>query len=208
LVVTTGIGAGPDYRDLRGAFVIGAPLGASPAWSGSDVWPLSGVSLSGADVSTASLAFTGGYMVERTLVARPGGMGLLTIGATEGARIELPITHLTVTMNVSNDGMSATNGIVSGVIPTERLVDAARVLVAALPPNGFCRQAFESVASTLRQASDILVDGSIAPNKPCDGVSIGLGFEATRVALGPVVAAPAPIDNCADADGGADAAGD
>ena len=51
----------------------------------------------------------------------------------------------------------------------------------------------ESIAQRIRQASDILVDGSHVEGRVCDGISIGIGFEADRV--GPVtrvVADPPP----------------
>ncbi len=46
-------------------------------------------------------------------------------------------------------------------------------------------------ADTLRQASDIMVDGSQEPNKICNGISIGIGFEAKRAGIGGV-SAPQP----------------
>jgi hypothetical protein len=45
----------------------------------------------------------------------------------------------------------------------------------------------------IREASDMMQDGTQDPAKECDGISIGLGFEMTRVVIGtasPPVAPP------------------
>jgi hypothetical protein len=52
------------------------------------------------------------------------------------------------------------------------------------------------------QASDILQDGTQDPTKTCDGITIGLGFEADAVLLGPAVPPPPPPIVCPTGDGG------
>lgn len=54
-----------------------------------------------------------------------------------------------------------------------------------------------SILTQVEQAADILVDGTQDPTKTCDAISIGIGFDAVAVTLGPVVAAPVPTDPCA-----------
>ena len=44
----------------------------------------------------------------------------------------------------------------------------------------------DAILAQVDEAADILLDGSQDPGKACDGVSIGVGFEAARVLLGPV----------------------
>ena len=53
----------------------------------------------------------------------------------------------------------------------------------------------DTVKQTIRQASDILVDGTQDPSKPCDGVSIGIGFEAVKVTAKGVAPDPPPGPN-------------
>lgn len=55
---------------------------------------------------------------------------------------------------------------------------------------------FESIAQQIRQASDILADGTQDPGVTCNGISIGLGFEAEAATLGVVFDAPVPPDPC------------
>jgi hypothetical protein len=47
----------------------------------------------------------------------------------------------------------------------------------------------------IAQASDILQDGTQDPTLPCDGISIGLGFDAVLDQLGPMVAPKPPPPN-------------
>ena len=64
-----------------------------------------------------------------------------------------------------------------------------------------------SIVDQITQASDIMADGSQDPTQTCNGISIGIGFNASLVQLGPVVAPPAPKANtCADAGTGGGAA--
>lgn len=73
-------------------------------------------------------------------------------------------------MKIAADGLTANEGSLSGVVPTEELVAE-----------------FKRYAATL----DITQD----PTKECDGISIGLGFELTRVVIGTAAAPVAPPAN-------------
>ena len=58
---------------------------------------------------------------------------------------------------------------------------------------------FPSGFAQIAQASDILTDGTQDPTKPCDGISIGLGFDGALVQLGtPVAPPPPPTNPCGD----------
>jgi hypothetical protein len=48
----------------------------------------------------------------------------------------------------------------------------------------------------VESAADILVDGSVDLTRPCDGISIGVGFEAVAALLGPVVITTAHPHTC------------
>ena len=55
----------------------------------------------------------------------------------------------------------------------------------------------QSILNQLRQASDIMSDGSQDPAKQCDAISIGLGFTMKSAQLGPVAPpTPPPADPC------------
>jgi hypothetical protein len=49
------------------------------------------------------------------------------------------------------------------------------------------------------QAPDILADATQDPTKTCDAISIGIGFEAVAVQLGPVQPMSPPLPACCDA---------
>jgi len=85
-----------------------------------------------------------------------------------------------IRMKLAADGSSATEGTISGVVATEELV-AQLAKVAGRFSTDLCQgSTLEGIKAAVRQASDILVDGTQDPTKPCDGISIALGFEATR----------------------------
>lgn len=57
----------------------------------------------------------------------------------------------------------------------------------------------DSVLQQIRATSDIMNDGTQDPDATCDGISVGLGFEAEAVQLGPAVdRQPPPVDPCAN----------
>jgi hypothetical protein len=87
-------------------------------------------------------------------------------------------------MTLSTDRKSATGGMIGGVIKTEDLVAEVKKVGYLL---GVCNQALlASLIMQIRQASDILSDGTQDPQKTCDGISIGLGFEVTQAQRGPI----------------------
>ena len=88
-------------------------------------------------------------------------------------------------------------GYLSGVLATKELEDAIAKMAQALSPDLCSGSTIESIKQSIRQASDIMKDGTQDPAKECDGVSIGIGFEAVRVTLGSVApkASPSP-DPC------------
>jgi hypothetical protein len=52
------------------------------------------------------------------------------------------------------------------------------------------------------QASDVMTDGTNEPGQTCDGISLGLGFDAVAVHLGQVWSEPPRPQPCVDAGGG------
>lgn len=87
-------------------------------------------------------------------------------------------------MKISADGLTASEGIVTGVVPTEEFVAEVKRIAATFDPALCSGATIESIAEQMRQASDIMQDGTQDPTRECDGISIGLGFEMTRVVIG------------------------
>lgn len=84
-----------------------------------------------------------------------------------------------------------------GIIRAEDLVDQVAKLAAAFD-SSFCdpnSPTLVAILNQLRQASDILLDGSQDPNKVCDGISIGLGFTMKAAQLGGIAPPVSPPPN-------------
>lgn len=168
-----------------------APLTA-PRFDGTDRWPVFARSYDGAGgakVVFRSASASGGNVTtgarSRSLLLRlPSGAGSFDVA--------IGVARITATL--SPKGL--TQGTISGVIPVESLVQAFRIALAQSPMSPLCSgSTLDAVVTQVRQAADVLVDGSQDPNKPCDGISIGIGFEATHVGVGDTAADPPPPPN-------------
>lgn len=89
------------------------------------------------------------------------------------------------------------SGTLSGVVPTEAFIAAFERVAGAISAQLCGGSTIDSIRQTIRQASDILADGTQDPNQPCNGLSIGIGFEAAPVVVAGIANAPAPTpDPC------------
>lgn len=190
LLEITGLGPDEDYNPLAARAYEGAPLGGPALFDGSDVWPVRPESLADpGDIQSSVAHDWGSYVVGDTWVAHLNGTLTLTLVPTgakdEEVALRLPIHDPWIAMDLDGSRQSATNGTLAGVIAVEDIRRVAAEIYAHF--DGSCPP--ENVAELLAQvdeAADILLDGSQDPGKACDGVSIGVGFEAARVLLGPV----------------------
>lgn len=105
----------------------------------------------------------------------------------------LTVQHAVITMRLAPDRKTASEGIISGVVTVDELSAYMRRL--AYPFAQTCEgPLIDATLDTVRAAADIMSDGGQDPTRICDAVSIGLGFDAVQVELGPV-AAPMPFDD-------------
>jgi hypothetical protein len=103
---------------------------------------------------------------------------------TESTSIKLTLYGAQIKMNLADDRKSATSGMIGGVLNTEEFVAEVKKVGALLD---LCEsQVFTNLVTQVRQASDILTDGTQDPSKTCDGISMGLGFEMKEIQLGEV----------------------
>jgi hypothetical protein len=180
------------------------PLDARPPrFDGSDVWPLSPELVNDGDPNNPKILFDRSFVFNGTWAS----------GTTADLQIKLIITtyeldlhiqNAVITMELAGTGAaaSATNGMIAGVIETEELVESIRDLVGAIDPALCDPSFFENVAQRVRVSSDIMLDGRNGdPTQTCNAVSIGLGFTALPVTLGPIGTLPAEVDPCAPAGG-------
>lgn len=200
LIQLDATGSGASYATLPGAMYRAATI-RSPKWDGIDVRNVDDVSLVDGSISQPATVFPGGYMSERVWVGTPPAT-MAYLDLPLGNVLGLPpisIHHVQIVMPVAGDGGSATAGILAGVIRTSDLVAWFQLLAGAVS-TGLCSStAFASMAQQIEQTSDIMADGTNEPGQTCDGISIGVGFDAVAVQLGQAVSSPPRVDPCGDA---------
>lgn len=212
----------PDQTSIAASLYGGAKFGAMvdcnatptdpncspPKWDGSDKWPVLPELLDNGDINSPKVKFPTSYVAGGTWVS--GNKGTLNLSISiQGFTLTLNITQAVIWAKMSGSGTtaSATNGVIAGVIPTEQLISELKKVAGGFDQSLCSGATFDSIAQQIRAASDIMQDGTNGdPTKECDGISVGLGFEAKAIQLGGVApAATAPTDPCADAgtgDGG------
>jgi hypothetical protein len=207
---------------LTGQIFAGAKFsktGAKPTFTPSDNWPVVPNLLVDPNnpASGSKIKFTDAYIVGGTFVnADPsaGGSGSkITLSlAISGVSLDVTVNQAIITF--SHEGTKAKNGVIAGVIDTEELISGLKKVAGRISDSLCSGSAFDSIADQIRQASDILADGTNRAGVPCTGISIGLGFEASEIGIpstlgdlgspGEDKCAPKP-DGGTDGGGGGDA---
>jgi hypothetical protein len=181
------LSSAPDQSGILGALYAGAPTSSWPYWSGSDVWPVKPESLDNGDINQPKMVFPASYVAGGTWVSGPPAALTLTLGMS-GYEPTLLLQRAVISMYVYGTGATAyaTKGTIA-VIETEQLVAELKKVAGLSDPSLCSSTAFEGIATQIRQASDIMADGTNGdPSKTCNAISIGLGFEAFAAVLGGV----------------------
>ena len=166
----------------------GTTLGKTPKFDGTDLWPVSPELLTNPlDPESSSISFEHSSVVGSKFDSGKNGTFILTIPVTikgKSASIKLTLYSATATMTLSEDRKSATGGTIGGVLNTEEFVAEVKKIGVLLD---FCGNAlFDGIITQVRQASDIMADGTQDPTKICNGISMGLGFEMKEAQIGDV----------------------
>jgi hypothetical protein len=192
-----------NQTGVRAALFGGASLGGAPAWNGSDDWPVFPELLKDStgtpSVDNSKIQFLSSYVRDNTWVSGSAGTIDLSLSIS-GYTLALAITQAVVTAELSGDPPSSERGIIAGVIATESLINELKKIAGGLDETLCEGQTFESIASQIRAASDIMSDGTNGDaGQTCNAISIGLGFKAKPVMAPTQVAAPSgpPDDPCA-----------
>ncbi|APR87666.1 hypothetical protein A7982_13015 [Minicystis rosea] len=190
------LGAGSSYNPLVARAYGGAQTSGTPQWNGNDVWPVASISLAAPPaLGSAKAKAPQSYLVGNTWVGRFAGEIRVPL-STGSFDIELPIKDPVITMVLDGAHQSATSGTIAGVMPTDAFVTVMKQVAGSFDPTLCSGPTIDSIVAQLEQASDILTDGSQDPSKVCDGISVGLGFDARRVNVGSVVTTPPPPNPC------------
>lgn len=212
-IQTSGLPAGstPLVGIAAQVFTSGAIDGA-PAFDSTTDWPiLASSTVDGVSV-VARAAYDDAYVSDdgTFVTGVPSEAPIVVPLAFGGQTVSLAIHRAVVTFKrAPDDPTRLAQGTIAGVLETEEFITMLRALSGRLSTS-LCGSAFEGIAEQIRQAQDILSDGTNASGIPCDAISIGLGFTA-RLVSNPTKIAPDPTldpDPCTTPDSGADASGD
>jgi hypothetical protein len=201
LLRMTEYNGGIDDSGIQAALYQGAPRGAPPVWNGSDSWPVAAESVNAADLNQPKIVIGQSYVSGGVFVASPPIAELPLLIGLAGFPLSLSIHNAILTMNISGSGssVSGTNGTLAGILDTEQLIFELKKIIGGFDPSLCNSGTFDSIAMQIRQASDIMTDGTNGnPNVTCNAISIGLGFDASAVVLGGVAPPEPPQpDPCA-----------
>jgi hypothetical protein len=202
------LGAGANYNPLVTSLYGGAELEAPPKFDGTDVWPVLRELLDGGDIEKPLVKFEKSYLNNNTWVSGTKADINLKL-AVAGYTLQLTIGSAVIAMDINEARTGATNGIIAGVIETESFIKELKKVAGAFDPS-FCgdNPTVNGITEQLAQASDIMANGTAgSPSVECDGISIGLGFDAAKVQLGAVAPPAEPVDDPCLGSGGAGGAG-
>lgn len=180
--------------DLAGEILIGGSFadGGKPTFTKSDDWPYR---------ADPRVALPGAYITNGTFVNGAGTTVKLSL-LIGGVSLDLSINKAILTFAHSKpDELSS--GTIAGVIATDELLKGIEKVAGRLSTALCTGSSLESIKNSLKQASDIMVDGTNRPGVECNGISVGIGFTAKRIGPPKTLAKdePAPPDPCL-ADGG------
>jgi hypothetical protein len=190
------LGSGADYNPIESRVYQPATLAAPPTFDGTDVWAIDPRSLEDGNPSSPKLAFPEAYLVGNTWVASGAEQPLVLRWQLAGYPFDVTIHRAIITMELDVAHQGTMRGTIAGIVSAVELGEAFRGVAGAFDPSLCSGATVDSIVTQVESAADILLDGGQDGGKPCEGISIGLGFEATLVQLGPVGEAPLPTEPC------------
>jgi hypothetical protein len=187
---------GPDQNQIPAAVYLGSEAPAPPVFDGTDCWPVDPVSLlDPMEIASSTVSFPQSLLQNNAWASGAVSPGPLTLRFNiAGYPLTLKIRHVRMTLDLAAGHDSAVNGQLGGVLDTEEFVEAIHKLVGAFDPILCEGSTLEGILQQMRQASDILQDGTQSTGVTCNAISIGIGFTMARVNLGSI-APPTPDMN-------------
>lgn len=186
---------------LGGTLLVGGDFGDTPpTFTQADDWPFR---------SDPQVPITGAYINKGVFVNGSGGATVKLSLSIQGQSLDLTINKALITFKHQppND---LVDGTIAGVLSTEEFVNGISSVAGRFSPELCSGTTVEGIKDSIRQASDMLADGSQQAGVACTGISVGIGFTAKRVG-NPTKTAPegtAPPDPCkTPADAGTDSGG-
>jgi hypothetical protein len=180
------------------------PLNAAGYFELTDNWPVSSALLNGTTIASGSkINFPNAYVSSGTWVSGGNSVSGNPVNielslSIEGQSLNLTIHDAIVSFDYSvvNGQGIAKNGIIGGVLATDEFVSAINQVVGDFgsPPGQYC-SLVSLILGTIYGAQDIIIDSSTGAvtntaGTPCNGISIGLAFDADEIAVPSVVSTP------------------
>lgn len=173
-------------------FTSGQYDNGTPAFDSTTDWPALSTSVKdGQNISSGSTMIFGDAFVENGQVVTQTAPDPLVLSlAFNGVPVEFHLHDATIIFQHSSP-TDVTNGTIAGVLDTEEFIATLKG-VAGQFSTALCGAAFDGIAQQIRQASDIMKDGTNVAGQTCNGISVGIGFDAKRIANPTKVVAPPP----------------
>ncbi len=163
---------------LSGTILVGAKFSddenVKPTFTTADDWPY-------LDDPSAQVPVTGAYINNGTFVNGKGGARVKLSLNVQGQSLNLTINKALITFKVNPADKSLADGTIAGVVNTAELADGIKVIAGRFSKDLCQGTTVDGIINSIKQASDMLADGTNDPTKPCDGISIGLGFTAKQI---------------------------
>jgi hypothetical protein len=172
---------------------------ANPTWNASTHWPIAPEYMTNCTLSTgcpagtdpvaaATLRFPHAFQIGGTFsTGSPFDLALqISMG---GQPMTLTLHSAMVTFAPLAPG-AVTNGTIAGVLDTQEFIAQLQQVAGRISTALCAGSAFQSIASQIEQTSDIVWSGNAVSNSAgtqCNAITIGLGFDATEIAV-PVAA--------------------
>lgn len=175
----------------------GTALGSTPAYNGTDVWPVAPELLSDLqDPESSTLVFEQSSVIGNTFDSGPNEEFILSIPLEDDAgeqTLKLSLHAARLILTLSEDRKSA-KGVLAGVLNTEEAIDQVKKIawIADICED----KAFLNAIDLIRQMSDIMTDGTQDPSATCDGISFGVEIEMAEIQIGEVGPAAPPVMAC------------
>jgi hypothetical protein len=201
-IQVTGLSDDPqqDALGVTSQVFVSGDYGSTPAFDSTTDWPVLSTSVQdGKTIASGStVQFKSSYVSGGTFVSGVSGAAIPLQFSASGIGLPITIHDGVITFTHPSHSVAAW-GVISGVVYTQEFLDALQALAGQISTS-LCGSAFDGIAQQIRQAQEILQDGSNNANASCDAISIGIGFDAvlvhdpTTVATAP----PPPPNPCGD----------
>jgi hypothetical protein len=186
LIQLIGLSSDPSQTSsgLGAQVFMGAPDqdAGPPAFDSTTDWPVASTSLKdGVTIVGGALAqFNASSISNGTFDSGDSAGTVLWNMTFQGVPLILVIHAPRITFDHTT-ASDLVNGTISGVLDAQEFVSALQA-VAGRISQSLCGPAFDGIAQQIKQANDILVNGTNQAGQACTGISIGLGFNAKLVA--------------------------